>query len=74
MLCGKKMFRNLQSAIPMSLRGSSEQSVRRKNVIRAVIFDLDNTLVDFVRMKENAIDAAVDAMIDAGLEMSKEEA
>lgn len=43
-------------------------------MIKAVIFDLDNTLVDFMRMKENAIDAAVDAMIDAGLRMSKVEA
>ena len=36
-------------------------------MIRAVIFDLDNTLVDFMRMKRMAIAAAVDAMIDAGL-------
>ena len=36
-------------------------------MIRAVIFDLDNTLTDFMRMKESAVDAAVDAMIDAGL-------
>lgn len=40
--------------------------------IKAVIFDLDNTLVDFMKMKEVAIDAAVDAMIDAGLPMKKE--
>jgi len=36
-------------------------------MIKAVIFDLDNTLTDFMRMKENAVVAAVDAMIDAGL-------
>jgi len=36
-------------------------------MIRAVIFDLDNTLTDFMRMKENAVDAAVEAMMDAGL-------
>jgi putative hydrolase of the HAD superfamily len=36
-------------------------------MIRAVIFDLDNTLTDFMRMKESSVDAAVDAMIDAGL-------
>jgi len=36
-------------------------------MIKAVIFDLDNTLTDFMRMKENAVDAAVDAMVDAGL-------
>ncbi len=43
-------------------------------MIKAVIFDLDNTLLDFVKMKESAIDAAVEAMIDAGLKMDKEEA
>jgi putative hydrolase of the HAD superfamily len=42
--------------------------------IKAVIFDLDNTLVDFMKMKEVAIDAAADAMIDAGLPMKKKEA
>lgn len=41
--------------------------------IKAVIFDLDNTLVDFMKMKELAIDAAADAMIDAGLPMKKKE-
>lgn len=35
--------------------------------IRAVIFDLDNTLTDFMAAKEMAIRAAADAMIDAGL-------
>jgi HAD superfamily hydrolase (TIGR02253 family) len=43
-------------------------------VIRSVIFDLDNTLVDFMAMKRQAIDAAVHAMVDAGLGLSKEEA
>jgi putative hydrolase of the HAD superfamily len=36
-------------------------------MIKAVIFDLDNTLTDFMRMKENAVEAAVEAMVDAGL-------
>jgi putative hydrolase of the HAD superfamily len=36
-------------------------------MIKVAIFDLDNTLTDFKRMKENAVDAAVEAMIDAGL-------
>lgn len=40
-------------------------------MIRAIIFDLDNTLTDFVKMKERSIDAAVDAMIDAGLTRSR---
>lgn len=42
--------------------------------IEAVIFDLDNTLTDFMRAKENSIAAAVDAMIDAGLPLPREEA
>ncbi|MDH5627825.1 MAG: hypothetical protein OEY69_05980, partial [Candidatus Krumholzibacteria bacterium] len=42
-------------------------------MIKAVIFDLDNTLTDFMRMKENAVDAAVDAMVDAGLRFPPEE-
>lgn len=37
-------------------------------MIRAVIFDLDNTLTDFMRVKDAAIEAATDAMIDAGLD------
>ncbi len=37
-------------------------------MIRAVIFDLDNTLTDFMRVKEVSIEAAADAMIDAGLD------
>jgi putative hydrolase of the HAD superfamily len=43
-------------------------------MIKAVIFDLDNTLVDFMRMKDEAVKAAVEGMIDAGLSMGKEEA
>lgn len=39
-------------------------------MIKAVIFDLDNTLVDFMKMKGEAIDAAIRAMIDAGLELT----
>jgi putative hydrolase of the HAD superfamily len=43
-------------------------------LIRAVIFDLDNTLTDFMKMKRAAIDAAVDGMIDAGLKLTRQEA
>ena len=42
-------------------------------MIKAVIFDLDNTLVDFMLMKRQAIDAAITAMRDAGLSLSNEE-
>jgi putative hydrolase of the HAD superfamily len=38
-------------------------------MIRAVVFDLDNTLVDFMAMKRQAIDAAISAMVDAGLNL-----
>ncbi len=43
-------------------------------MIRAVIFDLDNTLVDFMGMKRQAITAAIDSMIDAGLKLTRAEA
>ncbi len=42
-------------------------------MIKVVIFDLDNTLTDFMRMKENAVDAAVHAMVDAGLRFSADD-
>jgi putative hydrolase of the HAD superfamily len=42
-------------------------------MIKAVIFDLDNTLVNFIAMKKRAITAAVEAMIDAGLEQPQDE-
>jgi putative hydrolase of the HAD superfamily len=43
-------------------------------VIKAVFFDLDNTLTDFMRMKEMAVRGAVEAMIDAGLRVDADEA
>ena len=43
-------------------------------MIKAIIFDLDNTLVDFMGMKRNAVSAAIHAMIDAGLQLSPDEA
>jgi len=42
-------------------------------MIKSVIFDLDNTLVDFLTMKQQAVIAAVDAMIEAGLTVPKDE-
>jgi putative hydrolase of the HAD superfamily len=36
-------------------------------MIRALIFDLDNTLTDFMKMKEAAIDAAIEGMAEMGL-------
>jgi len=43
-------------------------------MIKAVIFDLDNTLIDFMTMKKLSCDAAISAMIDAGLNVKKEKA
>jgi putative hydrolase of the HAD superfamily len=40
-------------------------------MITAVVFDLDNTLVDFMAMKRLAIEAAINAMIDAGLKLTR---
>jgi len=36
-------------------------------MIELIIFDLDNTLTDFVHMKNSSIESAIQAMIDAGL-------
>ena len=41
-------------------------------MIRAIIFDLDNTLTDFMKMKRAAIEAAVDGMLDAGLTLRRD--
>ncbi len=43
-------------------------------MIKAVVFDLDNTLVDFMKMKRRSIEEAIPAMIDAGLSITREEA
>lgn len=42
--------------------------------IRAILFDLDNTLVDFIEMKEESCRAAVKAMVASGLQMTEAEA
>ena len=43
-------------------------------MIKSIIFDLDNTLLDFMKMKSVSIKAAVNAMIDVGMEINREEA
>ncbi|NOX71148.1 MAG: TIGR02253 family HAD-type hydrolase [Candidatus Micrarchaeota archaeon] len=40
-------------------------------MIKAVVFDLDNTLMDFMKMKTVACREALSAMIDAGLEIDE---
>jgi putative hydrolase of the HAD superfamily len=42
-------------------------------MIKGVIFDIDNTLTDFMKMKRAAVDAAVEGMMDAGLPGMKDD-
>ena len=42
--------------------------------IKAILFDLDNTLSDFMQMKEESCKTAVHAMVAAGLNMNEKEA
>lgn len=41
-------------------------------MIKLVLFDLDNTLIDFMWMKRLSCEAAMKAMIDSGLKIKKE--
>jgi len=43
-------------------------------MIKAVLFDLDNTLIDFMKMKRLSCEAAIDAMIGAGLRINHDKA
>ena len=43
------------------------------NQIKGVIFDLDNTLLDFMKMKEFAVKSAIKGMIEAGLLIDEEQ-
>ena len=43
-------------------------------MIKAIIFDLDNTLLDFMKMKQFAVKAAITAMNEAGLNMDEDQA
>ena len=45
-----------------------------QNNIKAVFFDLDNTLVDFLGIKEESCRSAAEAMVKAGLRMKVNEA
>jgi putative hydrolase of the HAD superfamily len=42
--------------------------------IKAVLFDVDNTLIDFMTMKQESCKAAVHAMTNTGLQMTEKEA
>ena len=41
---------------------------------KAILFDIDNTLIDFMKMKRECCKAAIDSMINAGLKMSEKDA
>ena len=41
-------------------------------MIKAIIFDLDNTLLDFMKMKQFAVKAAITAMNEAGLNIDED--
>jgi|TARA_Y100000310_G_scaffold16339_1_gene16289 putative hydrolase of the HAD superfamily len=43
-------------------------------MIKAVLFDLDNTLIDFLKMKKHSCSAAIDSMIGAGLDVGHDKA
>ncbi len=43
-------------------------------MIKTIIFDLDNTLIDFWKFKTRSVDAAINAMIKAGLKIKKRDA
>ena len=43
-------------------------------MIKAVLFDLDNILIDFMKMKKHSCSAAIDAMIGAGLKVDHDKA
>jgi putative hydrolase of the HAD superfamily len=42
--------------------------------IRAILFDLDNTIADFIAMKQQSVRAAAKAMVTAGLQMNETQA
>lgn len=45
--------------------------MKKDKPIKGVIFDLDNTLLDFMKMKEFAVKAAIKGMIEAGLSINE---
>ncbi|MFC1774839.1 HAD-IA family hydrolase [Nanoarchaeota archaeon] len=50
-----------------------ETSILNKE-IKGILFDLDNTLIDFMTMKKKCTRTAISAMIDAGLPLGKRDA
>ena len=46
-------------------------SFDKVSLIKGVVFDLDNTLLDFMKMKQVAVKSAISGMIEAGLEIDE---
>lgn len=47
---------------------------KANRMTKAIIFDLDNTLIDFMGIKKMSCEAAVSAMIDAGVKLDQNKA
>ena len=47
-------------------------SIDKESLIKGVVFDLDNTLLDFMKMKQVAVRSAIRGMIEAGLEIDED--
>jgi len=47
-------------------------SFTKERIIKGVVFDLDNTLLDFMKMKQVAVRSAIRGMIEAGLDIDEE--
>ena len=43
-------------------------------MLKAVIFDIDNTLLDFMKMKSDSISSAIDGMISVGMDINIDDA
>ena len=47
-------------------------SLNTEGFIKGVVFDLDNTLLDFMKMKQVAVRSAIRGMIEAGLKIDED--
>lgn len=43
-------------------------------MVKAILFDIDNTLMDYMEMKSKCCEEAIDAMVDVGLKVSRKKA
>ena len=47
-------------------------SLDKESLIKGVVFDLDNTLLDFMKMKQVAVKSAIRGMIESGLKIDED--